>query len=375
MIPFNKASFDGNELEYLAQAIHQGHTSGNGPFTQQAESLLAHMHGGSPTLLTTSCTHSLEMAARLLDLQPGDEVIVPSYTFVSTASAFLWNGAKPVFADIRPDTLNIDPASVRERITDRTRAICIVHYAGVGAEPDRFVEIARESGLTLIEDNAHGLGATYRGQTLGTFGALSTLSFHETKNVTCGEGGALIINDAERVERAEILRDKGTNRSRFLRGQVDKYTWVDVGSSWVMSDLLAAVLVGQLKRFDEIQLRRQTLWSRYYQELSSWACAQGIILPVIPVEAKHSAHMFHLRLPSLESRDRFIEHLRNDNIFSVFHYQSLHASPHGLLIGDQKHGCPQSELASAHVARLPMFVSMQDFEQEHVIESVTKFRP
>jgi dTDP-4-amino-4,6-dideoxygalactose transaminase len=373
MIPFNKASFDGNELDYLAQAIQHGHTSGNGPFTKRAEAMLADMHGGSTSLLMTSCTHALEMAARLLDLQPGDEVIVPSYTFVSTASAFLWNGARPVFADIRPDTLNIDPASVEARITDRTKAICIVHYAGVGAEPDRFVDIATRHGLTLLEDNAHGLGATYRGQVLGTFGAMSTLSFHETKNVTCGEGGALVINDPNLVERAEILREKGTNRSRFMRGQVDKYTWVDVGSSWVMSDLLAGVLVGQLERFEQIQRQRRSLWDRYEEALSDWATDNGVGLPTIPVEAEHSAHMFYLRLPSLQSRDLFIEHMRRNGILAVFHYQSLHASPQGLVLGGEGQGCVHSDSASDTVVRLPLYSSLSRRQQSKVVEAVLKF--
>jgi len=373
MIPFNRASFDGEELTYLAQAIDQGHTAGNGPFTQQAEAMLADMHGGSASLLTTSCTHALEMAARLLDLQPGDEVIVPSYTFVSTASAFLWNGARPVFADIRPDTLNIDPESVEARITDSTRAICIVHYAGVGAEPDRFVDIAQRHNLALVEDNAHGLGATYRGQTLGTYGAMSTLSFHETKNVTCGEGGALIINDMDLIERAEILRDKGTNRSRFMSGQVDRYTWVDVGSSWVMSDLLAAVLVGQLEQFSEIQMRRHSLWDRYYGELRGWASANSVGLPVIPVEVAHSAHMFFLRLPSLESRQRLIAHLRERGVLAVFHYQSLHTSPYGQSVGGLADTCPQSDLASRTVVRLPLYASLTPSQQEAVIDAITTF--
>lgn len=375
MIPFNKASFDGNELDYLAQAIQQGHTSGNGPFTKRAEAMLAGMHGGSASLLTTSCTHALEMAARLLDLQPGDEVIVPSYTFVSTASAFVWNGAKPVFADIRPDTLNIDPASVEERITDRTKAICIVHYAGVGAEPDRFVDIASRHGLTLIEDNAHGLGATYRGQTLGTFGAMSTLSFHETKNVTCGEGGALVINDPRLVERAEVLREKGTNRSRFMRGQVDKYTWVDAGSSWVMSDLLAAVLVGQLERFDQIYDQRMTVWNRYWDALAPWVEANGAGLPTIPAMVEHSGHMFYLRMPSLQTRDRFIKHMRDHNVLAVFHYQSLHASPQGLaMAGGGEHDCPHSDHASDTVVRLPLYAGLTTSVQDRAIDAALGFR-
>lgn len=374
MIPFNRASFDGNELAYLAQAIRHGHTSGNGPFTQQAENLLSSMHGGRPTLLTTSCTHALEMSARLMDFQPGDEVIVPSYTFVSTASGLLWNGAKPVFADIRLDTLNIDPASVEERITERTKAICIVHYAGVGAEPDRFVDIAGRHGLTLIEDNAHGLGASYKGQALGTFGSMSTLSFHETKNITCGEGGALVVNDPSLVERAHVLREKGTNRTKFMRGQIDKYTWVDLGSSWVVSDLLAAVLVGQLERFEVIQQRRQSLWDRYLLALSGWASDNGIGLPTIPLEAEHSAHMFFLRLPALETRDRFIAHMRRRDVNVVFHYQALHNSPQGVALANSPHGCPHSDIASETVVRLPLYSGLSDLAQAEVIDAVRQFR-
>ena len=373
MIPFNRVSFNGRELDYVAQAIEQGHTSGNGPLTRRAENILANMHGGSSSLLTTSCTHALEMTSRLLNLVPGDEIIVPSYTFVSTASAYLWNGAKPVFADIRPDTLNIDPESAETLITDRTRAICIVHYAGIGAQPDKFVDIADRHGLTLIEDNAHGLGAKYDGQTLGTFGALSTLSFHETKNVTCGEGGALVINEPKLVERAEILREKGTDRSRFLRGQVDKYTWVDVGSSWVMSDLLAGVLLGQLERFSEIQHQRRFLWDRYQGALADWASTQGIQLPTVPTNVEHSGHMFHLRMPSLEARDRFIAHMRNHSVLVVFHYQSLNVSPQGLSIGGGLHACPHSDLASNTVVRLPLFAGLTIEDQDKVISAATRF--
>jgi len=259
MIPFNRATFDGKELAYLAQAVADGHVSGNGPFTRRAEAALEVGHGTGRTLLTTSCTHALEMAALLGRFAPGDEVIVPAYTFVSTASAFLLHGATPVFVDVRPDTLNLCPDLVEAAITERTRAICIVHYGGVGATPRRFREVADRHGLLLVEDNAHGLFGVEDGGVLGTFGHLSTLSFHETKNVTCGEGGALHGNDPVLVERAEILREKGTDRSRFLRGQVDKYTWVDVGSSWVLSDLLAGVLVGQLERFEDLQARRHAI--------------------------------------------------------------------------------------------------------------------
>ena len=374
MIPFNRPAFSDSELLYVKQAMASGSTSGNGPFTKEAESLLRELHRGSPTLLTTSCTHSLEMAARLIKLSPGDEVIVPAYTFVTSASAFVWNGARPVFADIRPDTLNIDPSRVRELISPNTRAICIVHYAGVGAEPDVFQEIADDHGLVLIEDNAHGFGGYYKDQPLGTFGSLSTLSFHETKNVTCGEGGALVINNPSLIEAAEVLRDKGTNRSKYLRGQVDKYTWVAAGSSWVLSDLLAAVLVGQLENRDRIQERREAIWMRYFLELSDWASRSGISLPHIPVEARHPAHMFYLVLPSLQARTAFIEHMEHLGIMSVFHYQDLATSPAGQRYGISRHPCVQSQRAADTVARLPLFPDLSDGDQARVIEAALQFK-
>ena len=299
MIPFNRASFDGNELTYLARAVSDGYVSGNGPFGKAAEQLLGEGHRSARALLTTSCTHSLELAALLLELEPGDEVIVPSYTFVTTASAFMMHGGRPVFVDVRADTLNLDLAAVEAAITPRTKAICLVHYGGVAAQPDEFRALADRHGISLVEDNAHGLFGTYRDRPLGTFGRMSSLSFHETKNLTCGEGGALVINDASLVERAEILREKGTNRSQFLRGAIDKYTWVDIGSSWVLSDLLAGVLLGQLERFDEIQTRRHALWDRYHVCLASWADRHDVATPVVPDGCGHTAHLFHLRLAEI----------------------------------------------------------------------------
>jgi dTDP-4-amino-4,6-dideoxygalactose transaminase len=372
MIPFNRASFDGKELTYLAQAVLDGHTAGNGQFTKQAESMLAALQGSGSALLTTSCTHALEMSARLLDLQPGDEVIVPAYTFVTTASAYAWNGARPVFADIRPDTMNIDLEDARGLITERTKAICIVHYAGVGAQPDAFAQLAAEHGITLIEDNAHGLGARYAGQMLGSFGSMSTLSFHETKNITCGEGGALVINDPVLLERAEILREKGTDRSRFLRGQVDKYTWVDLGSSWVLSDLLAGVLVGQLERFADIQAARLRIWDRYDAELRDWAAANGVRLPKIPTSAEHPAHMFYLVLPDDATRDRYIRHMHEHGVMSVFHYQDLATSAMAERLGSIRH-CPNAVAAAGRLVRLPLFASMSPAEQAVVIEATREF--
>lgn len=373
MIPFNRAEFGGNELAYLAEAVANGHVSGNGPFTLRAEAFLDNAHDGGKALLTTSCTHALEMSARLLDLEPGDEVIVPAFTFVSTASAFMFNGGRPVFADVRQDTLNLDPEAAAAAITPKTRAICIVHYGGVAADPDRFVELARRHHLVLIEDNAHGLLGTHRDRRLGTFGAMSTLSFHETKNITCGEGGAIILNDPSLIERAEILREKGTDRSRFLRGQVDKYTWVDLGSSWVLSDLLAGVLLGQLEEIESIQRRRQHIWLRYATELAQWADEHGVLTPTVPEHCGHTAHLFHLRFSSVEERDAFITFLRSRDIMAVFHYQSLHLSDMGRRLGGRPGQCPVTENAAETLVRLPLFTAMSDDEQSAVIEAVQSF--
>jgi dTDP-4-amino-4,6-dideoxygalactose transaminase len=375
MIPFNRAAFDGKELTYLAQAVIDGHVSGNGPFTKRAEAILTERHEAGPVLLTTSCTHALELAGRLAGIEPGDEVIVPAFTFVSTAAAFVLAGARPVFVDVDPDTLNIDPDLAEAAVTDRTRAICIVHYGGVGASPDRFVDLADRHGLLLVEDNAHGLFGRWDGRLLGTFGALSTLSFHETKNVTSGEGGALVVNDPALVERAEILREKGTNRARFMRGQVDRYTWVEAGSSWVMSDLLAGVLCGQLERFDEIHAKRMHLWDTYAAALADWGAAHGVRLPVIPVPAEHTAHVFHLRFADADVRDRFIAHLRDRGVAAVFHYQPLNTSEMGLSFGGRAGQCPIAEDAGETLVRLPLHVGLGADDQATVIEAVLAFVP
>ena len=373
MIPFNRADFGDIEISNATRAIASSHTSGNGPYTHRAEELLSDLHGNRATLLTTSGTHALEMGARLLNLQPGDEVIVPAYTFVTTASSFLWNGARPVFADIRDDTLNIDPNSVETAITSRTKAICIVHYAGVGADPDVFQDLALRHNLSLIEDNAHGLGGTFNGAPLGTFGDLSTLSFHETKNVSCGEGGAIVINDSTLLGRAEVIREKGTNRSDFSRGKVDKYTWIDAGSSWVPSDILAAILVGQLERFADIQNQRHLIWQRYLLALEEWARTSDVRLPYIPAEAGHSAHIFFLRLPSRQHRERFIRHMSDRGIMAVFHYQALHSSPFASQLQGLR-ACPTSEIAAETVVRLPLYSGLSEEQQNIVIQAVTDFR-
>ena len=374
-IPFNRATVSDVDVRHLIAAVERGHTAGNGPATAAAERHLAALHDGAPTLLTTSCTHALELSARLLDAEPDDEVIVPAYAFVSTAAAFVLAGLRPVFVDVDHDTLGLDPDAAEAAITSRTRAVSTIHYAGVGSHPDRIARIADEHGLVLIEDNAHGLGGEWAGRTLGTFGALSTLSFHETKNITCGEGGALVVNDPTLVERAEILREKGTDRARFFRGQVDKYTWVDVGSSWVMSDLLAAILVGQLERFDAIQARRKAVWSSYADGLAPWAIQHGVRLPTIPQEAEHPAHLFHLRLTDLETRTRFIAHMAEAGISTVFHYQPLHLSDVGRRYGGHEGQHPVTEDAGDTLVRLPLFESLTDEQVEQVVARAVAFRP
>ena len=372
-IPFNRADIGSRDLALLSKSISDGHISGNGPFTKQAESEISRVIGSQKTLLTTSCTHALEMSALLLNLQAGDEVIVPAFTFVSTASAFMLYGAKPVFVDVQHDTLNINPESVEAAITERTRAICVVHYGGVACEMKKLSEIAKRHDLVLIEDNAHGLFAKYKHQYLGTFGSLATQSFHETKNITCGEGGALIVNDPKLAERAEILREKGTDRTKFLRGQVDKYTWVDVGSSWVISDLLAAILCGQLERADDIYVKRMRIWNRYNIELTNWAENNNVMTPVVPDGCDHTGHVFFLRLATANSRDQFIRHLRDHGILAVFHYQPLHLSTVGRSLGGREGQFPVTEKAGDCLVRLPLFNSLTDAEQSFIINTVTEF--
>jgi dTDP-4-amino-4,6-dideoxygalactose transaminase len=374
-IPFNRASLAGNEHVYTAQAIADGHISGDGGFTKKCHALLEREVGCAKALLTTSCTHALEMTALLLDLQPGDEVIVPSFTFVSTLNAYVLRGAVPVFCDIRPDTLNIDEAQIERLITPRTKAIVVVHYAGVACEMDAIMTIAERHGLAVIEDNAHGLFGAYRGRQLGTIGALATLSFHETKNFTCGEGGALLINDRRYVERAEIIREKGTNRSRFFRGQVDKYTWVDVGSSYLPSDMLAAFLLAQLEGRDTIQRRRAQIWRRYREGLGPWAAATGVTLPTVPEHCAQAYHMFYILLPSLESRQALIGRLKDQGILSVFHYLPLHLSDMGRRYGGQPGDCPVTEDVSDRLLRLPFYNALSAEEQGRVIAAIQEFAP
>ncbi len=369
-IPFNKVALLGAELDYIRQAIGLGHTAGDGDFTQRCQNLLETATGAPKALLTTSCTHALEMAALLLELKPGDEVIVPSFTFVSTVNAFVLHGAMPVFVDIRPDTLNMDERLLPEAITSRTRAVVPVHYAGVGCEMDVICRTAEKHGLMVVEDNAHGLFGKYKGRPLGSFGSLAAQSFHETKNFTCGEGGALVINDPSLVERAEIIREKGTDRSRFFRGQVDKYTWVDVGSSYLPSDLLAAFLLAQLEQREWIQARRKEIWDFYHQRLRDWARRAGAKLPEVPAHCEPPHHMFQVLMPSLQARQSLLRYLRDCGILAVFHYQPLHLSPMGMKLGGRPGQCPVSEDVADRLLRLPFYTTMTREEQGRVVEAI-----
>ena len=373
-IPFNRVDPVGDELERVSRALAGGHISGDGPFSKRCETLLEELLDVERALLTTSCTHALELAALLLDIEPGDEVIVPSFTFASTAAAFAIRGAQIVFCDIRPDTLNLDEAQLESLVGERTRAVVAVHYAGVACELDVITTLTDQRGLALVEDNAHGLFARYRGRQLGTFGVLATQSFHETKNVTCGEGGALLVNDGTLVDRAEILREKGTDRKRFFRGEVDKYTWVDLGSSYVLSDLLAAFLSGQLEARADIQAARRRIWLAYEQALASWADTVGAQLPQVPEQCEQPYHMFYVVLPSEDMRHRLIDHLRDRGILAVFHYLPLHLSAMGRRLGGQSGQCPVSESVSDRLLRLPFFTAMTSVEQEEVISAVLAFR-
>ena len=367
---FNRAAITGREVEYVTRAIAEGPIHGDGPFTRACHDWLERLTGSPKALLTTSCTHALEMAALLLDLQPGDEVIVPPFTFVSTVNAIALRGARPVFVDVRPDTLNLDETLIEAAITPRTRAIVLVHYAGVACEMDAIMAIAARHGLAVVEDNAHGLFGRYKGRQLGTFGSLATLSFHDTKNISCGEGGALMINDARYVERAEVIREKGTNRTRFYRGQVDKYTWCDLGSSYLPSDILAAYLLAQLEAHAAIQERRQVIWSRYAEALEPWAVQSGARLPIVPDGCEHPAHIFYLLLPSLQARTALLAHLRTRLILAVFHYQPLHLSEMGRRLGGREGQCPVTEDVSDRLVRLPIFFQLSDDEQSRVIDAV-----
>lgn len=374
-IPFNRSTVVGCEFEAMRSAVESGRIAGDNEFSRKCQALLDERFG-CRSLLTTSCTHALEMAALLLNICPGDEVIVPSFTFVSTVNAFVLRGATPIFCDSRPDTLNLDENLLPKLITPRTRAIVPVHYAGVACEMDAIGALAREKGIAVIEDNAHGLFGRYRGQWLGTLGEMATQSFHETKNISCGEGGALLLNDARFCERAEIIREKGTNRSRFFRGQIDKYSWVDLGSSYVMSDILAAYLFGQLKSADQIQSDRRRLWDHYDGQLSKWASDQGVRRPVIPPHCEQAYHMYYLLMATPGDRSAFIEHLKMRGISAVFHYLPLHLSEYASSRWGGKSGdCPIAEDVSERIVRLPFYSGMTEAEQALVVSAVREWRP
>lgn len=374
-IYFNRSAIVGDEIKYITEAIQNGDISGDGPFTRKVQVYIEQQLGsGSKVLLTTSCTHALEMSAILLNLKHGDEVIVPAYTFVSTALAFHMHGAKIIFADIRPDTQNIDETKIESLITERTRAIVPVHYAGVGCEMDTIMNLSDKYRLIVIEDNAHGLYGKYKGKFLGTIGHMATQSFHGTKNISCGEGGALIINDHSYFDRAEIIREKGTNRSRFFRGQVDKYTWVDKGSSYVMSDILAAYLLAQVERSGWIQEQRQSIWEVYYKKLEAWAEPNNVTLPKIPSQCEQAFHMFYLLMPSLSDRTNFIEYMNKNDISAVFHYIPLHQSDIGKEIGYKAELLETAVDISERLVRLPMYPSMTSLELDKVVDIVKKFK-
>lgn len=374
-IPFNHSTVAGAEYDYIRQAMESGQIAGDRTFSRRCQAMLEDVLGVKRALVTTSCTHALEMAALLLDIQPGDEVIVPSFTFVSTANAFALRGAKLVFCDVRADTLNLDESKLPGLITPCTRAIVPVHYAGVGCEMDAICQLAGRHGVAVIEDNAHGLFGKFRGRWLGSFGTFATQSFHETKNITCGEGGALLVNDPQYVERAEIIREKGTNRARFFRGEVDKYSWVDIGSSYVMSDVLAAFLFGQLEKWRDIQAKRQTLWERYDARLEQWSDQHGIRRPCVPPHCEQAYHMFYLILPDLATRTALIAHLKSRGVMAVFHYLPLHLSEFGKRWGGRPGDCPVTETVSDRLLRLPLYYSLTEDQQTRVIDSIVEFVP
>jgi dTDP-4-amino-4,6-dideoxygalactose transaminase len=374
-IPLYRLDLAGNEIRYMEQALECGKISGDGPFTRSCEALLERQLGASKVLLATSCTQALEMAAFLLNIRSGDEVIVPSFTFPSTANAFVVRGATPVFADVRPDTLNLDETRLEPLITPATKAIVVVHYAGIPCEMEAILKIGARYNIPVIEDNALGLYGKYRGRFLGTLGSIGCLSFHQTKSFVCGEGGAVCLNDSAFCNRAEILREKGTNRRKFARGEVDKYTWVDVGSSYVPSDLLAAFLYAQLESCSDTLSRRRRVWDYYKHELSAWAVESGAKLPYVPPGCEPAYSMFHLLLPSAKVLDGLLQRLNRSNIGATFHYQPLHLSPMAQSFGARPGDCPVAEDISGRLLRLPFFPSLSQGEQAEVVRVVEAFRP
>jgi dTDP-4-amino-4,6-dideoxygalactose transaminase len=363
------------ELAYIQAALQARKSGGGGPFGRRVEELLAREHGSAGALLTSSCTHALEMMALLLDIAPGDEVIIPAYTFVSTANAFVLRGAKPVFADVCPDTLNLDPRSVEQRISPRTRAIVAMHYGGIACDMDEMLRISRSRDIALLEDNAHGLYGKYRGRPLGSFGALSAVSFHETKNFVCGEGGALIVNDARYQARAEIIRDKGTDRSRFQHGLVDKYTWQDLGSSYAMADVLAAMLLAQLEEHESILERRRRAFAWYEAELRDWSEEMGISRTTVPTGCEPAWHLYYLMLEEASHQALFIEHMRESRIGCAFHYLPLSQSPYSRRNWPEVPDCPVAESAASRLVRLPLHAELSDKALERIVKAVRAWSP
>ena len=374
MIPFNRPPVTGNELSSIEEALNQGKLSGDGPFTELCQRWFERQLGCERAFMTPSCTHALEMAALLIDVKPGDEVIMPSYTFVSTANAFVLRGARIVFVDVRPDTMNIDETLIEQAITEKTRAIVPVHYAGVGCDMDVIMELANRHGLYVIEDAAQGMMAKYHGRPLGAIGHMGTFSFHETKNYTSGgEGGLLIINDASFVKRAEIIREKGTNRSQFFRGMVDKYSWVGMGSSYLPSELQAAYLWGQLNCAEEIRENRLAIWERYHQSFEALVASGAVEGPILPEATAHNAHMYYLKVRDLEERTALIDHLKQAGVMAVFHYVPLHSTPFGQTVG-RFHGEERYTIReSERLVRLPIWYGMPEEQQDLVIESLLAF--
>lgn len=371
MIPFNKPFLIENELKYIKDAINQGILRGDGTYTKKCHELLEEKLGCKKALLTHSCTAALEMAAILLDIQAGDEIIMPSYTFVSTANAFVLRGGVPVFVDIRPDTLNIDENLIEAAITEKTKAICVVHYAGVSCEMDKIIEIAKKYNLYIVEDAAQALSSTYKGKQLGTIGDLACFSFHETKNVISGEGGALVINNEKFIERAEIIREKGTNRSKFFRGQVDKYTWVDIGSSFLPSDMIAAFLYSQLENMDKINEKRLWIWHKYNEFFKQF---DGIIRrPIVPDDCNHNAHMYYILFKNLDERTKFIDFMKQNQISTVFHYIPLHSSPAGMKYCKTVGKMDVTNNISDTLVRLPMFFELDDNMLSDIFDTISKF--
>jgi len=372
-IPFNKPYMTGKELWYISQAHHLGHLSGDGPFTKRCHEWLEKRIGCHKALLTHSCTGALEMAAILADIGPGDEVIIPSYTFVSTANAFVIRGGVPVFVDIRTETLNIDEDAIEAAITEKTKAIVVVHYAGVACEMDTIMAVAEKHGLLVIEDAAQGIMCTYKGRPLGSIAHLAAVSFHETKNIISGEGGALLINDTRFVERAEIIREKGTNRSKFFRGQVDKYTWVDIGSSYLPSEILAAFLYAQMEHAEEITSRRLLLWGEYHARLAELEQRGKLRRPFIPGHVRHNAHMYYILLPDLKKRTGLLEFFKGEGIGAVFHYIPLHSSPAGRKFGRSHGHLGITDDLSERLVRLPLWIGLQDKDLDYICSRLTSF--